>query len=123
MSRRKQEQRDAALHFVFQEACPNRNRNQALTVVLQKEASMKRVTTLAVVLLVGSVVAAYAQKSPGASEYSPGDKMKDQPSTLSGKSGPGASQYAPGREQKTPGGASELSPGDKMNDTRGQGGR
>jgi len=89
----------------------------------QMEATMKKISTLAAVLLVGTAVAAYAQKSPGASENSPGDRMKDQSSTLSGKSGPGASQYAPGREQKTPGGASELAPGDRMNDTRGQGGR
>jgi hypothetical protein len=80
---------------------------------------MKRVSTLAAVLLVGSVVTAYAQKSPGASEMSPGDRMKDNSSTLSGTKSPGASRYAPGRNQTTPGGASELSPGDKMNDTRG----
>ena len=84
---------------------------------------MKRIGTLAAVLLVGTVVAAYAQKSPGASEYSPGDRMKDQPSTQSRENSPGASQYAPGHEQRTPGGASEMSPGDRMNDTRGQGGR
>jgi len=84
---------------------------------------MKKISTLAVVMLVGSVVAAYAQKSPGASEYSPGDRMHDQSSTKSGTKGPGASQYAPGHEQKTPGGASEMSPGDRMNDTRGQTGR
>lgn len=84
---------------------------------------MKKIGTLAAVLLVGTVVAAYAQKSPGASEYSPGDRMKDQPSTQSRENSPGASQYAPGHEQRTPGGASEMSPGDRMNDTRGQGGR
>jgi hypothetical protein len=84
---------------------------------------MKKITALAAVLLVSTAVAAYAQKSPGASEYSPGDRMKDQPSTQSGTKGPGASSYAPGHQQKTPGGASEMSPGDRMNDTRGQGGR
>jgi hypothetical protein len=85
---------------------------------------MKRVGTLATVLLVGTVVAAYAQKSPGASEYSPGDRMKDESSTEKSKDhSPGASQYAPGHEQRTSGGASEMSPGDRMNDTRGQGGR
>ena len=78
---------------------------------------MKKIAALAAVLLVNTAVAAYAQKSPGASEYSPGDKMHDQ-STRSGKTGPGASQYAPGQKQTSPGGASELSPGDKMNDTR-----
>ncbi|HTE76400.1 MAG TPA: hypothetical protein VK653_06615 [Xanthobacteraceae bacterium] len=84
---------------------------------------MKKISTLAVVLLFGMAVAAYAQKSPGASEFTPGDTMKDKSSTTSGKTGPGASQYTPGHEQKTPGGASELSPGDKMNDARGHGGR
>jgi hypothetical protein len=84
---------------------------------------MKKISALAAVLLVSTAVAAYAQKSPGASEYSPGDRMKDQPSTQSKTKGPGASSYAPGHEQKIPGGASEMSPGDRMNDTRGQGGR
>ena len=79
---------------------------------------MKKIAALAAVLLVNTAVAAYAQKSPGASEYSPGDKMHDQSGTMSNKTGPGASQYAPGQRQTKPGGASELSPGDKMNDTR-----
>jgi hypothetical protein len=83
---------------------------------------MRKISTLVAVLLVGSAVAAYAQKSPGASEYSPGDRMKDQ-SSSSGTKEPGASSYAPGHEQKAPGGASEMSPGDKMNDARGHGGR
>jgi hypothetical protein len=83
---------------------------------------MNKISALAAVLLVSTAVAAYAQKSPGASEHSPGDRMKDQ-STMSGTKGPGASSYAPGHEQKTPGGASEMSPGDKMNDARGHGGR
>lgn len=80
----------------------------------------KVVTALAAALLVSSLVAAYAQKSPGASEYSPGDRLNDQSQsrTLNNKPGPGASQYAPGREQKTPGGASELSPGDTMHDSQ-----
>jgi hypothetical protein len=79
---------------------------------------MRKISALAAVLLVSTAVAAYAQKSPGASEYSPGDRMKDQSSTQSGTKGPGASSYAPGQKQTKPGGASELSPGDKMNDTR-----
>ncbi len=85
----------------------------------------KKISALAAVFLVGTVVSVYAQKSPGASEYSPGDTMKDRSSssTLSGKRGPGASASTPGHMQKTPGGASELSPGDKMNDKRGQGGK
>jgi len=46
---------------------------------------MKKVGAFAAVLLVGSVVTAYAQKSPAASEMAPGDRMKDQPSTSSTK--------------------------------------
>lgn len=84
---------------------------------------MKTITTLAAAFLVSTAVAAYVQKSPGASEYSPGDTMKDRSTTMSGQKGPGASQFTPGHEQKTPGGASELSPGDKRNDARGKGGR
>ena len=78
---------------------------------------MKKISALVAVLLVSTAVAAYAQKSPGASEMSPGDRMKDN-SSMSGTKSPGASSFAPGRNQKSPGGASELSPGDKMNDTR-----
>jgi hypothetical protein len=84
---------------------------------------MKRIATLAAVLLIGTAASAYAQRSPGASENTPADSMKDNSSTLSGTKSPGASQYTPGHEQKKPGGASELSPGDKMNDARGKGGR
>jgi hypothetical protein len=51
---------------------------------------------------------------PGASGYSPGDRMHDKGMTSKG----GASQYAPGQNQRKPGGASELSPGDRMNDRR-----
>jgi len=82
-----------------------------------KEATMKKVSTLAAVMLVGTVMTAYAQTSPGASGSSPGHEMK-QPSTKSGTKGPGASSYAPGQKQTTPGSASEMSPGDKMNDKR-----
>src|SRR5215472_15767622 len=64
------------------------------------ELPMKKISALAAVLLVSSAVAAYAQKTPGASEYSPGDRMKDQSSTMSGTKGPGASSHAPGHEQK-----------------------
>jgi hypothetical protein len=101
----------------------NPRRTQTLVVFDETENSMKKIGTFAAVLLLGSVVAAYAQNSRGASENSPGDRMHDQSPTLSGKTGPGASQYAPGHEQRKPGGASEMSPGDRMNDTRGQGGR
>jgi hypothetical protein len=84
---------------------------------------MKKISALAAALLVGTLVAAYAQKSPGASENSPGDVMKDRLSTPPHQSSPGASASTPGHMQKTPGGASELSPGDRMNDKREQGGR
>ncbi len=83
---------------------------------------MKRISTLAAVILLGAVTTGYAQTSPGASASSPGHEMKH-PSTKSGTKGPGASSYAPGQKQTTPGSASEMSPGDKMNDKRGQGGR
>ncbi len=79
---------------------------------------MKKIPTLAAIILLGTAVAAYAQKSPGASEYTPGDSMKDH--SFSGSNDRGASRYSPGHEQKTPGGASDLSPGDKMNDKRGR---
>jgi hypothetical protein len=93
-----------------------------------KEKHMKKIIPLAAAILLSTGVAAYAQSksafssSPGASEATPADSMKDRSST---KSGPGASQFTPGHEQKqkTPGGASEFSPGDKMNDAHGQGGR
>ena len=79
---------------------------------------MMKISALAAVLLIGTV-AAHAQRSPGASENTPADSMKDNSSsTLSGTKGAGASSYAPGQKQTKPGGASELSPGDKMNDTR-----
>jgi hypothetical protein len=105
---------------------PNRELNVVYwlpTLGCTMEASMKKISTLAAILLFGTAVAAYGQKSPGASENTPADTMKDRSSTLSGKSGPGASEYTPGHEQKTPGGASELSPGDKMNDARSKGGK
>jgi hypothetical protein len=69
----------------------------------ERARAMRKISTLAAVLLVGTVLTAYAQKSPGASEYSPGDRIKDQPSTLNRTKGPGASSYAPGHEQKAPG--------------------
>ena len=78
---------------------------------------MTRIAFTAAALLLGASVAASAgekgMSEPGASEYSPGDRMHDQ-----GTKGQGASKYAPGHMQKTPGGASEVSPGDRMNDKR-----
>jgi hypothetical protein len=56
---------------------------------------------------------------PGASEYSPGDRMKDSSTSTA----PGASEYAPGREMKkdkgTGPGASEYAPGDLAKDKTG----
>lgn len=76
---------------------------------------MKFATILAAAVLFGAAGVAYAA-DPGASGYSPGDRMND--SGAKGKGG--ASKYAPGQRQTTPGGASALSPGDKMNDKRGR---
>jgi hypothetical protein len=66
----------------------------------------------AALILIGSSVLGYAA-DPGASRYSPGDKMHDL-----GKGDRGASKYAPGHARKGGRGASENSPGDKMNDAR-----
>ncbi len=84
---------------------------------------MKKTSILVAAILVSTAAVANAQKSRGASEYTPGDTMKDQSTTLSRQKSPGASGSTPGHMQKTPGGASELSPGDKMNDKRSHGGK
>jgi Spy/CpxP family protein refolding chaperone len=75
---------------------------------------MKKITLMgaAALILIGSSALGYAAE-PGASGYSPGDKMHD-----SGKGSRGASKYAPGHAQKGTRGASENSPGDKMNYAR-----
>jgi hypothetical protein len=59
----------------------------------------------------------------GASEFSPGDRMRDAGGPFTGARG--ASAYAPGHlmkksKTKTTRGASEFTPGDKMNDLRGR---
>ncbi len=80
---------------------------------------MKKAILVTAALLIGASPA-FAQKSKGASEFSPGDQMRDSrtPTTK------GASEFAPGdrmRDQGTTGmskGASEMSPGDRMNDRR-----
>ncbi len=79
---------------------------------------MKKTSILAAALLVSTAAVVYAQKSPGASEYTPGDTMKDRSTTMSRQTSPGASASTPGHLQKSPGGASEFSPGDTMNDKR-----
>ncbi len=43
---------------------------------------MKKIATLAAVLLIGTAASAYAQRSPGASENTPANSMKDNSSTL-----------------------------------------
>jgi hypothetical protein len=93
---------------------------------------MKKATLLAAaVLIIGST--AYGQAAPkgsspgtnGASEFSPGDKMRDAGGPKPGARG--ASEFAPGDKMKDSGGpkkgargASEFSPGDKMNDGKGR---
>ena len=62
---------------------------------------MTRIAFTAAALLLGASVAASAAEKgmsgPGASEYSPGDRMHDQ-----GTKGQGASKYAPGHIRKRP---------------------
>jgi hypothetical protein len=80
---------------------------------------MKKAVLVAAALVIGASPA-FAQKSKGASEFSPGDQMRDSRTQTT----KGASEFAPGdrmRDQGTTGmskGASELSPGDRMNDRR-----
>jgi hypothetical protein len=96
---------------------------------------MRSVTLIAAtVLMVASTACGYAQtkgttspsSSRGASEFSPGDQMRDRGGPTRGSRG--ASEFSPGdrmRDQGTTGrgttgrGASEFSPGDRMNDRRG----
>jgi hypothetical protein len=93
---------------------------------------MRSVTLLAATaLLVGSTACGYAQtkgtttspgSSRGASEFSPGDQMRDHGGPTRGSRG--ASEFSPGDQMKDRGttgrGASEFSPGDRMNDKRGR---
>jgi hypothetical protein len=93
---------------------------------------MTKLAVIAAALLIGTAGSALAQKghgtsgmggSRGASEFSPGDQMRD-------AGGPkhtmrGASEFSPGDRmrdaggpRKTMRGASEFSPGDQMNDRR-----
>jgi hypothetical protein len=76
---------------------------------------MRKATLLAASILIVSSVCGYAGPR-GASEFSPGDRMRD-----SGRHG--ASQFSPGDTMRDSGGrhhrgASEFSPGDRMNDMR-----
>jgi hypothetical protein len=78
---------------------------------------MRKATLLAAGILIASSVCGYAGPR-GASEFSPGDQMRD-----SGRRG--ASEFSPGDRMRDSGGphrgsrgASEFSPGDRMNDMR-----
>jgi len=87
---------------------------------------MRKLTLLAAALLLASTAGGYAgPKGPGnaggASQFSPGDQMRDSGGPTKGSRG--ASEFSPGDRMKdttgTAGrGASEFSPGDRMNDTR-----
>lgn len=84
---------------------------------------MKSVTLIAVVLLLSSSAGGYAasRNLGGASEFSPGDQMRDRGGPTLGSRG--ASEFSPGdRRRDTSGtigrGASEFAPGDQKNDLR-----
>jgi len=94
---------------------------------------MKKIALFAAAaLLAGSSVYGYAAPkgtggtdARGASEFSPGDQMRDAGGPKKGARG--ASEFSPGDRMRDAGGpkkgtrgASEFSPGDKMNDARGR---
>ena len=70
---------------------------------------LKTLITVSTVLLTTAAIAQSGTKSPGSSEYAPGQKM--QKSTKS--TAPGASEYAPGHQKNTAKGPghSESAPG------------
>jgi hypothetical protein len=78
---------------------------------------MRKATLLAASILIMSSVCGYAAPK-GASQFTPGDQMRD-----GGQRG--ASEFSPGDRMRDAGGphrgsrgASEFSPGDRMNDVR-----
>ncbi len=93
---------------------------------------MRRTLVLATALILAGSSACYAAPkgaggtpgaTRGASEFSPGDRMRDSGTTGKG----GASEFSPGDRMRDAGGpkrgargASEFSPGDQMNDKRGR---
>jgi len=89
---------------------------------------MRKLTLLAATLLLASTAIGYAApkgssnagNAGGASQFSPGDQMRDTGGPTKGSRG--ASEFSPGDRMKdttgTSRGASEFSPGDRMNDTR-----
>jgi hypothetical protein len=85
---------------------------------------MRKMMLIAAALLLASSVGGYARQkgsnAGGASEYSPGDQMKDRGGPTPGFRG--ASEFAPGDQKKDSGstvgrGASEFSPGDRAKDS------
>ncbi len=89
---------------------------------------MKKMTILAAaVVLIAASACGYAAPrgtvGMGASEFSPGDQMRDSGGPRQGSRG--ASEFSPGDRMRDLGGprrgargASEFSPGDQMNDKR-----
>jgi hypothetical protein len=87
---------------------------------------MRKLTLLAAALLLVSTASGYAApkgagNTGGASEFSPGDQMRETGGPNKGSRG--ASEFSPGDQMKdtkgtTGRGASEFSPGNRMNDTR-----
>jgi hypothetical protein len=82
---------------------------------------MKKMTVLAAALLLASSASGYAAPKGGASEFSPGDQMRDRGGPTQGSRG--ASEFSPGDRMRDTGGtvgrgASEFSPGDQKNDKR-----
>ena len=88
---------------------------------------MRKLTLLAAALLLASTACGYAApkgsnagNAGGASQFSPGDQMRDSGGPTKGSRG--ASEFSPGDRMKdttgTSRGASEFSPGDRMNDIR-----
>ncbi len=99
----------------------------------KRRRSMRKFALIAAALLIGSAGSALAQKgmsgsngmggARGASEFSPGDQMRDAGGPR--KTVRGASEFSPGDRmrdaggpKKTTRGASEFTPGDQMNDRR-----
>jgi hypothetical protein len=77
---------------------------------LQQERSMlKTLITVSTVLLTTAAFAQSSTKSPGSSEYAPGQKMQKSKTSKA----PGASEYAPGHQKNTAKGPghSESAPG------------
>jgi hypothetical protein len=85
---------------------------------------MKKMAVLAAAALLALSTTANAGPKgggAGASQFSPGDQMRDSGGPIKGSRG--ASEFSPGDRMRdssgtTGRGASEFSPGDQMNDTR-----